>query len=53
MIGAQSESCCDHRQLNGAEGLQPVYRLAVRNSVKNFLPTGAGWYVELEQVQPA
>ncbi len=33
--------------------LQPVYRLAVRNTVKNFLPTGAGWYVELEQVQPA
>jgi peptide/nickel transport system substrate-binding protein len=33
--------------------LQPIYRIAVRNTLKNFNVTAAGWYVEMEQVEPA
>ena len=33
--------------------LQPVYRIAVRNTLKSFNVTAAGWYVEMEQIEPA
>jgi peptide/nickel transport system substrate-binding protein len=33
--------------------LQPTFRVAVRNSVKNVNLTAAGWYIEIEQVEPA
>ena len=32
--------------------LQPIYRIAVRNTLKNFNVTAAGWYVEMEQIEP-
>lgn len=33
--------------------LQPIYRMAVSNKIKNFNATGAGWYVQMEQIKPA
>lgn len=33
--------------------LQPIYRIAVRNTLKSFNVTAAGWYVEMEQIEPA
>ncbi len=33
--------------------LQPIYRIAVRNTIKDFHVTAAGWYVEMEQIQPS
>jgi peptide/nickel transport system substrate-binding protein len=33
--------------------LQPIYRIAVRSTLKNFNVTAAGWYVEMEQIEPA
>ncbi|MBL8697752.1 MAG: ABC transporter substrate-binding protein [Alphaproteobacteria bacterium] len=33
--------------------LQPIYRIAVRNTIKNFNVTAAGWYVEMERIEPA
>jgi peptide/nickel transport system substrate-binding protein len=33
--------------------LQPIYRIAVRNTVKDFQLTAAGWQFEMERVQPA
>jgi peptide/nickel transport system substrate-binding protein len=32
--------------------LQPIYRIAVRNTVKDFQLTAAGWQFEMERVQP-
>jgi peptide/nickel transport system substrate-binding protein len=31
---------------------QPVYRVAVRNSIKNWEMTAAGWQVDLGVVEP-
>ncbi|MBM3526401.1 MAG: ABC transporter substrate-binding protein, partial [Alphaproteobacteria bacterium] len=33
--------------------LQPIYRIAVRNTIKSFNVTAAGWYVEMEQIEPS
>ena len=33
--------------------LQPIYRIAVRNTIKDFNVTAAGWYVEMEQIKPS
>lgn len=33
--------------------MQPIYRIAVSNKIKDFNATGAGWYVEMKKIRPS